>query len=161
MVADSRQVALNHTAGLSMPQQVMMTFFSLFALTDPNDAYRKLTRLICQRRLELLWKGVNIPLADDKTRAGYYSTLDIMKWAELQYGKEFMEFLTRTYHPLQIVFALATYHSIVLLNGGGFAAPDWSVRVSLANLPDSAYEEIGADLSQVAHTALERWKREG
>jgi hypothetical protein len=32
--------------------------------------------------------------------------------------------------------------------------------VSLANLPDKAYEEIGADLVDVAKTALERWKRE-
>ena len=29
IVADSRDVALNHTAGLSLPQQVMMTMFSL------------------------------------------------------------------------------------------------------------------------------------
>jgi aspartate 4-decarboxylase len=29
-------------------------------------------------------------------------------------------------------------HGIVLLNGGGFEAPDWSLRVSLANLPDEA-----------------------
>ena len=34
MVADSRAVALNHTAGLSLPQQVQMTLFSLFALLD-------------------------------------------------------------------------------------------------------------------------------
>ena len=31
MVADSRQVALNHTAGLSLPQQIQMALFSLFA----------------------------------------------------------------------------------------------------------------------------------
>jgi len=31
----------------------------------------------------------------------------------------------------------------VLLNGGGFEAPDWSLRVSLANLSDEAYEDIG------------------
>jgi aspartate 4-decarboxylase len=29
IVADSRDVALNYTAGLSLPQQVMMTLFSL------------------------------------------------------------------------------------------------------------------------------------
>jgi aspartate 4-decarboxylase len=161
LVADSRQVALNHTAGLSMPQQVMMTFFSLFALTDSKNAYRDLTRLICHRRLELLWKGLNLPLPTDKNRCGYYATLDLMKWAELQYGKDFMQYLVDNYHPLQIVFALATYHSIVLLNGSGFGAPDWSVRVSLANLPDSAYQEIGADLADVAKTALERWKSDG
>ncbi|MGC1986675.1 MAG: aspartate 4-decarboxylase, partial [Candidatus Cybelea sp.] len=152
LVADSRQVALNHTAGLSMPQQVMMTFFSLFAITDSKNAYRDLTRLICKRRMELLWKGMNLPLVNDPQRADYYSTLDLMKWAELTYGEGFMKFLVDNYHPLQIVFALADFHSIVLLNGSGFGAPDWSVRVSLANLPDEAYGEIGADLSNVAHT---------
>jgi aspartate 4-decarboxylase len=159
LVADSRQVALNHTAGLSMPQQVMMTMFSLFALTDTKNAYRDLTRLICHRRLELLWKGMEIPLVTDANRCGYYSTLDLMKWAELKYGSDFMNYLTSHYHPLQIVFALAEFHSIVLLNGSGFGAPDWSVRVSLANLPDSAYQEIGADLSDVAKTALGRWQQ--
>lgn len=161
LVADSRQVALNHTAGLSMPQQVMMTFFSLFALTDAKNAYRDLTRRICNDRLELLWKGLDLPLVDDANRAGYYSTLDLMKWAEIIYGKDFMKFLVENYHPLQIVFALATFHSIVLLNGSGFGAPDWSVRVSLANLPDSAYQEIGGDLVNVAETALARWKQKG
>ena len=29
IVADSRDIGLNHTAGLSLPQQVMMTMFSL------------------------------------------------------------------------------------------------------------------------------------
>ena len=161
LVADSRQVALNHTAGLSMPQQVMMTFFSLFAITDSKNAYRDLTRLICKRRMELLWKGMNLPLVNDPQRADYYSTLDLMKWAELTYGEGFMKFLVNNYHPLQIVFALADFHSIVLLNGSGFGAPDWSVRVSLANLPDEAYGEIGADLSNVAHTAVENWKSKG
>ena len=161
LVADSRQVALNHTAGLSMPQQVMMTLFSLSALTDSKNAYRDLTRRICKRRMELLWKGLNLPLVADPHRADYYSTLDLMKWAELKYGEKFMKYLVDNYHPLQIVFALATYHSIVLLNGSGFGAPDWSVRVSLANLHDEAYGEIGADLSNVAETALARWKSQG
>ncbi len=160
LVADSRQVALNHTAGLSMPQQVMMTFFSLFDLTDTKQAYKKLTRRIVNTRLAELWKGLNLPLVDDPTRAGYYATLDLMKWAELTYGEDFMKYLVANYHPLQIVFALATFHSIVLLNGSGFGAPDWSVRVSLANLTDDAYSEIGTDLTNVAETALKRWKSE-
>lgn len=158
LVADSRQIALNHTAGLSMPQQVMMTFFALFDLTDADHSYRTLTNSICQRRLEKLWKGLNVPLTPDPLRAGYYSTLDLMQWAEVTYGEDFMKYLVANYHPLQIVFALATYHSIVLLNGSGFGAPDWSVRCSLANLPEAAYEEIGADLMNVAQTAVERWK---
>jgi len=38
---------------------------------------------------------------------------------------------------------------VVLLNGGGFDAPDMSVRVSLANLPDEAYEKIGKKISEL------------
>ena len=43
LVADSRQVALNHTAGLSTPQQVQMAFFSIFSILDKNNNYKKLT----------------------------------------------------------------------------------------------------------------------
>ena len=38
IVADSRDIALNHTAGLSLPQQVMMTLFSLSELMDEKKA---------------------------------------------------------------------------------------------------------------------------
>ena len=38
----------------------------------------------------------------------------------------------------------------MLLNGGGFEAPDWSMRVSLANLPDEAYEEIARGVRGIA-----------
>jgi aspartate 4-decarboxylase len=38
----------------------------------------------------------------------------------------------------------------VLLNGGGFEAPQWSMRVSLANLPDEAYENIGRGVRTIA-----------
>ena len=38
----------------------------------------------------------------------------------------------------------------MLLNGGGFEAPEWSLRVSLANLPDEAYEISGAVSAAVA-----------
>ena len=37
IVADSRDVALNHTAGLSLPQQVMMSMFSLVELMDSQE----------------------------------------------------------------------------------------------------------------------------
>jgi aspartate 4-decarboxylase len=40
LVADSRTVALNHTAGLSTSQQVQMVLFSLFLLMDTPDAHK-------------------------------------------------------------------------------------------------------------------------
>ncbi len=158
MVADSRCVALNHTAGLSLPQQVQMTLFSLFALLDRDDRYKKLTKEIVQRRLQALWAGMNLPLPPDPMRADYYATLDIMVWAEKMHGPAFVEFLKKNYHPFDVLFALAEKFSTVLLNGSGFAGPDWSVRVSLANLSDEAYSKIGDQLTTVMQVAVDAWK---
>jgi aspartate 4-decarboxylase len=161
MVADSRCVALNHTAGLSLPQQVQMTLFSLFALLDKDDRYKKLTQEIVQRRMKALWKGLNLPLPPDPLRADYYATLDIMVWAEKTHGPRFVEFLKKNYHPFDVLFALAEKFSTILLNGSGFAGPDWSVRVSLANLPDEAYSKIGEQLATVVQVAVNAWKAQG
>ena len=40
----------------------------------------------------------------------------------------------------------------MLLNGGGFEAPDWSVRISFANLDDEVYESIGRAVRAVARS---------
>ena len=52
IVADSRDVALNHTAGLSLPQQVMMSLFSLAELMDEKKDYQKACIGICKKRVE-------------------------------------------------------------------------------------------------------------
>ena len=51
IVADSRDVALNHTAGLSLPQQVMMTLFSLAELYDEKKVYQQACIDIVQKRV--------------------------------------------------------------------------------------------------------------
>ena len=150
MVADSRQVALNHTAGLSLPQQTQMALFALFALIDSDDTYKRICQGIIERRLHALTKGMLVPLPRDPNAAHYYVELDLLSWAERQYGKEFAEFMRANYEPVDILFRLAQNHSIVLLNGGGFDGPEWSVRVSLANLMMPAYEQIGSWLAEAA-----------
>ena len=52
--------------------------------------------------------------------------------------------------PARPRLRLAEDHAIVLLNGGGFDAPNWSVRVSFANLPDDVYDDIGRAVRAVA-----------
>lgn len=158
MVADSRSVALNHTAGLSTPQQVQMALFSLFALMDRQSAYKKLSQQIVRTRMQALWKGLGIDLPDDPQRADYYTTLDLMVWARRTHAPEFVQFLENHYHPFDVLFALAERYSTVLLNGSGFEGPQWSVRVSLANLPDEAYAQIGSQLSAIVHGAFELWQ---
>lgn len=158
LVADSRQVALNHTAGLSLPQQVQMSFFALQGLMDKKNKYKDLTQHIIQRRLKALYKGMNIPLQADSLRAGYYADLDLMSWAEQTYGTDFTSYMIKNFEPVDILFRLAEQTSIVLLDGAGFAGPKWSVRVSLANLPDEAYGNIGQHLEDAAEEYLKEWK---
>src|SRR5258708_31310438 len=73
---------------------------------------------------------------------GYYALIDFEFWARKNVGDEAVEYLKKNIHPLDLAFRLAEAYGIVLLNGGGFEAPNWSLRVSLANLPDEAYEKI-------------------
>ncbi|CAM3985956.1 aspartate 4-decarboxylase [Alicyclobacillus pomorum] len=159
MVADSRQVALNHTAGLSTPQQVQMALFSVFALLDKEQRYKQLTKDICRRRKQLLYEGLGLPVPNVPYDVNYYTEFDLAEWANAKYGSAFADYLTQHYEPVDILFRLAENSSIVLLSGGGFYGPEWSIRVSLANLDDDAYAQIGREL----HTALEgyvdEWRR--
>jgi aspartate 4-decarboxylase len=158
IVADSRSVALNHTAGLSLPQQLQMMLFSLFALVDDEDRYKKRCRAIVRNRLAGLARGLEIPLSDDPNRTAYYQTLDLENWCRQHVGEEFMEYVKEHADPLDIVLGMARRGS-VLLNGNGFDAPPWSARVSLANLDDDAYPKIGQELRSMVNEAIDRWKK--
>ena len=159
VVANSRQVALNHTAGLSTPQQIQMLLFATFALLDKENSYKKDCIDILHNRYQLLWDGLVLPVLADSNRAAYYCEIDIREWGMKNYGKEFVDFLEKNFEPVDIVFRLAERSSIVLLNGGGFDGPEWSVRVSLANLNDADYSTIGKELSITMLEYVEDWKR--
>ncbi|QJB32034.1 aspartate 4-decarboxylase [Chitinophaga oryzae] len=161
MVADSRQVALNHTAGLSVPQQTQMMLFSAFALLDTKNKYKQLTQVLVQKRLKLLWDQLEIPLVKDPLNAGYYSEIDIQVWAEKVYGDKFFKWLQQNFEPVDILFRLAEKTGVVLLNGGGFDGPEWSVRVSLANLPTEAYSVIGKRITEIMREYAGVWKSNG
>ena len=158
IVADSRQVALNHTAGLSTPQQVQMAFFCMFAVLDKNDDYKNLTMDICKRRKKLLYDGLGIDLKLNPLSAHYYVEFDLLDWAENNYGSDFAIFLEDNYKPVQVLYRLAKESSIVLLGGSGFQGPQWSIRISLANLNDEAYKEIGHALRTISQGFLEEFK---
>ncbi|SEW54004.1 aspartate 4-decarboxylase [Chitinophaga arvensicola] len=160
MVADSRQVALNHTAGLSLPQQTQMTLFSLFALLDKENKYKQLAQALIHKRLKLLWDKLEQPQMQDPLNTGYYSEIDIANWASKVYGDDFLKWLQKKMQPTDILFRLAEKTAIVLLNGGGFGGPEWSVRVSLANLPTDAYTLIGENLTEIMHEYVDAYKEE-
>ncbi len=150
IVADSRDIGLNHTAGLSLPQQVMMTMFSLCELMDAKKEYQKACMEIVHRRAKAMIEGMGLQVPSNANFDAYYGLVDFEFWARKNIGDDAVEYLKKNVHPLDLAFRLAEDHGIVLLNGGGFEAPDWSLRVSLANLPDEAYEDIGRGVRTIA-----------
>ncbi|MBU6135589.1 aspartate 4-decarboxylase [Clostridium tertium] len=158
IVADSRQVSLNHTAGLSTPQQVQMAFFCAFALLDDENIYKKQTIEICHRRQKLLFDSLGLSLRKDINDAAYYTEFDLLEWANYNYGSEFANYLESSYKPVEVLYRLAEESSIVLLSGSGFQGPEWSIRISLANLKDEDYTTIGKTLHGILDEFISRWK---
>jgi aspartate 4-decarboxylase len=158
MVADSRAVALHHTSGVSTPQQVMMSFFAISCLMDKSGEYKERAQDIVGKRYKTLYDAIGIECPADPYGAHYYTIVDIPKLATTRYSKEFSDYLVKTFEPIDFVVNLAQERSVVLLDGGGFDAPNMSVRVSLANLPDEAYAEIGKSISWLLEQYYNHWK---
>jgi aspartate 4-decarboxylase len=150
IVADSRDVALNHTAGLALPQQVMMSLFSLAEMMDRAKLYQKACMEIVHRRAKAMIEGLGIEVTPNTLYNAYYGLIDFEFFARKNIGQDAVDYLKKNVHPLDLAFRLAEDHGIVLLNGGGFEAPDWSLRVSLANLDDEVYDDIGRGVRSVA-----------
>jgi aspartate 4-decarboxylase len=101
--------------------------------------------------------GIPFP-PDDPQRAWYYVELDLELWARKTYGDEFFEYLCTNYEPVDFLFRLAEKSSVVLLDGGGFGGPPWSVRLSMANLGEQQYQNIGRFMREAAEEYVAAWK---
>lgn len=143
LVADSRTVALNHTAGLATPAQVQMVMFSLFALMDENDEYKKAMKRLIRRRLDALYRDQEIRPEHDENEVAYYHLLDLEIQGAQLYGPEFVKWLLKKLQPNEFLFELAEKSGVVLLPGSGFGTSHPSARVSLANLTEVEYTRIG------------------
>jgi aspartate 4-decarboxylase len=150
IVADSRDVALNHTAGLSLPQQVMMSLFSLYELMDEKKDYQKASIGIVKKRFWATVEGLGIELNENPLYDFYYGLIDFEFWLNKYHEQGSGRVGQEERAPLDIVFRLAADHGIVLLNGSGFEAPDWSARISFANLDDHVYDDIGRAVRAIA-----------
>ncbi|MCF7889057.1 MAG: bifunctional aspartate transaminase/aspartate 4-decarboxylase, partial [Victivallales bacterium] len=159
LVADSRAVALNHTAGLSTPQQVMMTLFSLQELIDSDSRlYRKCMKDLIKVRYDELYKAMEVEPPNLPSYAMYYTTIDIPHLAEKLYSKKFADWLKSEHEPIDFVWRLANNKGVVLMDGGGFSAPEMSVRVSLANLDTKDYKKVGKAVKELLAEYYEAWK---
>ena len=106
---------------------------------------------VCDRSSSAaLLDSMGLQLPPNPSFDAYYGLVDFEFWARKNVGDDAVEYLKKNVHPLDLAFRLAEAYGIVLLNGGGFEAPNWSLRVSLANLPDEAYEQIGRGVRLIA-----------
>jgi aspartate 4-decarboxylase len=158
LVADSRSVALNHTAGLSLPQQTQMALFSLFFMIEDNINYIEGTKKALNKRIHVLYKALDLPIDYDRTATNYYAIIDLLEIAENRYNSSFAKWMEQNYNSVSFVFALADKESVVILPGSGFDAPGWTVRVSLANLRYEAYEEIGKKMLETLDAAYKDYE---
>jgi aspartate 4-decarboxylase len=93
IVADSRDIGLNHTAGLSLPQQVMMTMFSLYELMDTQKAYQKACMEIVRRRSMAMIESLGLQLQPNANFDAYYGLIDFEFWARKNIGDDTVDYL--------------------------------------------------------------------
>src|SRR3954462_10460061 len=117
---------------------------------DTKKDYQKACIGIVKKRVNATIEGLGIEVGENPLFDYYYGLIDFEFFARKYVGEEIVTWMKANVHPLDIVFRLAEDHGIVLLNGSGFAAPDWSVRISFANLDDHVYDDIGRALRAIA-----------
>ncbi len=152
LVADSRAVALNHTAGLSLPQQLQMTLFALSTLLDSHDVYRQAAKQLVHRRYNILYRAISsteIPFQNDPNLVGYYTLIDLEELAKALYSDKFATWLLTKYSCNDFLKHLAKETGVVLLPGKGFDTEHPSARVSLANLREIDYRMIGMAVRKI------------
>lgn len=161
LVADSRTVALNHTAGLSTPAQVQMVLFSLFSLMDEEQTYKRAMKRIIRRRKAALYEDIPVAPPHDPSDVDYYHLMDMEIIGKQMYEPEFMTWLLGRLKPNEFLFALAEKASVVLLPGSGFGGPEHpSARVSLANLREVDYIQIGKAFKGLLDAYHLEWQKQ-
>ena len=143
LVADSRAVALNHTAGLSTPQQLQMALFALNGLMDRAGRYKGAAKALVRKRYETLCQNMGISPLEGPDEVHYYTLIDLQKLGGRLYGAGFEDWFVRGKKGTDFLFRLARETGVVLLPGKGFEVLDASARVSLANLTEAQYKAIG------------------
>ncbi|SDJ11972.1 MULTISPECIES: bifunctional aspartate transaminase/aspartate 4-decarboxylase [Bradyrhizobium] len=149
LVADSRAVALNHTAGLSVPQQLQMALFALSGLMDREHRYKDAAKQLIRKRYLTLYRHMGVAAPHELNDVNYYSLIDLQEIGGTLYGPEFKAWFIRSNLGVSFLFRLAEETGVVLLPGNGFEVVDTSARVSLANLTEIEYASIGKFTRQV------------
>lgn len=159
LVADSRAVALNHTAGLSTPQQVQMVLFSLFNMMDARQDYKEALKTLVRRREAALYDQLGLPRENDPNSVDYYTLVDMEDTCRKLWGDAFADWVIKTQNPTEVLFRIADETGVILLPGSGFGVLHPSGRASLANLQEYQYAAIGKSLRKLAEEYYAEFKK--
>ena len=149
MVADSCAVALNHTAGLSVPQQLQMALFALSGLMDREHRYKDAAKQLIRKRYQTFYRHMGVLALHEASDVNYYSLIDLQEIGGTLYGPEFKAWFIKSDLGISFLFRLADETGVVLLPGNGFEVVDTSACISLANLTEIEYASIGKFTRQV------------
>ena len=143
LVADSRDITLNHVAGLSTPQQMMITLFSIYGIVQNGAHYQQLIMHLCHKREDRFFEVMELPSLRSEYDTAYYCDLNIINWASEHYNSEFAKYLETEWSTVDFLTELARKEHVILLRTAPFGSDLWSVRISLANLHTHEYGELG------------------
>lgn len=161
LVADSRAVALNHTAGLSTPQQLQMALFALNGLMDRDHRYKDAAKRLIRQRHQTLYRNMGVVVPHGENDVNYYTLIDLQDLAGVLHGPEFKAWFMKSDLGTSFLFRLAQETGVVLLPGNGFEVVDTSARVSLANLTESEYASIGRFSRQILDEYFDDYRGKG
>lgn len=160
LVADSRDIVLNHAAGLSTVQQVMMALFSLYGMMNEGQAYKDEVIAICREREKKLFTVLELKQPIPTRDTAYYCDIDLLLWVKNRYGNDFSNALATHWTITDLIVALAKEKQILLLKTNPFGSDTWSVRISLANLSTDQYAEIGYRIIAFTDELYTHWQKE-
>lgn len=160
ILADSRQVAESHVAGLSTPQQTIMSLFAVYDILDKERVYKQKLENMLLKRMKDLLAPIEYEITEDNLNTQYYLLIDISKAADrLMGGTDFGNYLREQRDPLEFLIKLAKGYGTVLLPAVGFAGSFWGVRVSLANLDINYYRPIGNNIRSLIDEYYDDFKK--
>lgn len=162
VAADSRSIGLYHTSGLSTPQQMMEVLFALTHLVyadGSTDKYIDECRYVVGKRYSDLVEGLGIKADNSRTNAKYYTLIDIYQLAEDKYGKDFRKYFKKSFAQIDFLLKLSENNGVVLMDGVGFGTQPGIIRVSEANLPSKAYQQIATKINELLKDYYEKYLR--
>jgi aspartate 4-decarboxylase len=160
ILADSRQVAEAHVAGLSTPQQTQMGLMAMYDLLDTKNEYKNRLQELLKTRMMKLLEPLDFQLNESGLNTNYYIIIDIIKVVDNLTGSGLCgDYMFEHKDPLEFLLKLAKEYGTVLLPAVGFGGPFWGMRVSLANLDTDLYYSIGENLRSLIEEYIKDFKR--